>query len=126
MADFLQVPKSSVIYYDIPGVEDVFLYTEGGLHPIQIGDSFQDGLFKILRKLGFGGYSTVCLAMDNSQNQLVALKVLRSDISFAGVEAGLVGILAAHQGRHLLALPEQTFRIESPNSTYDAVVLPVA
>lgn len=42
------------------------------------------------------------------------------------MEAGLVGILAGHQDRHLLALPEQTFRIEGPNGTHDAVVLPVA
>jgi hypothetical protein len=89
MAGYIQAPKSSVIYYNIPGVEDVFLYTEGGLHPIQIGDSFQDGRFRILNKLGFGGYSTVWLATDNSRNRLIVLKVLRSDISLRVWRQGL-------------------------------------
>ncbi|KAH8648317.1 kinase-like domain-containing protein [Tricladium varicosporioides] len=126
MAKYSKAPKSSVIYYDIPSVENVFLYTEGGLHPIQIGDSLQGGQFKIVNKLGYGAYSTVWLAMDSSQNRLVALKVLRGDVSLVGTEAKLAGILAAHQDRHLLALPEQSFKVEGPNGIHDVVVLPIA
>jgi hypothetical protein len=42
MANTSKTPKSSVIYYDIPSAEDVFLYTEGGVHPIRIGGSLKE------------------------------------------------------------------------------------
>ena len=126
MANTSKAPKSSVIYYDIPSDEDVFLYTEGGLHPIRIGDSLQGDQFKVLNKLGYGAYSTVWLVMDSSQNRLVALKVLRGDVSLVGIEVKLAGTLAAHQDCHLLALAEQPFQIQGPNGTHDIVVLPVA
>ena len=39
-------------------------YHPGGLHPIHIGDTFDGGRYKILRKLGYGSFSTVWLARD--------------------------------------------------------------
>lgn len=43
-------------------VECVQDYVPGGLHAIYLGDMV--GRYKILRKLGYGGYSTVWLARD--------------------------------------------------------------
>ena len=38
-------------------------YVAGGYHPVKLGDRFQDR-YLVLRKLGFGKYSTVWLAQD--------------------------------------------------------------
>lgn len=39
-------------------------YRPGGFHPVHLGDLFNDGQFKVIRKLGEGAYSTVWLAHD--------------------------------------------------------------
>ena len=38
-------------------------YTPGGYHPTNLGDTFNDR-YVVVRKLGWGGYSTVWLAED--------------------------------------------------------------
>ena len=40
--------------------EDPAVYARGGFHPVHLGDVLND--YKILRKLGYGRYSTVWLA----------------------------------------------------------------
>ena len=44
--------------------EDREEYVKGGYHPVQIGDSFSDGRYAVVRKLGWGRFSTVWLAND--------------------------------------------------------------
>ena len=39
-------------------------YHKGGYHPVHLGDHLSDGRYKILQKLGWGGYSTVWAARD--------------------------------------------------------------
>lgn len=40
------------------------LYRPGGFHPIHLGDMLKDGQYRIMRKLGYGSFSTVWLAVD--------------------------------------------------------------
>ena len=44
--------------------EDWEDYVKGGYHPVHIGDSFSDGRYTVVRKLGWGHFSTVWLAKD--------------------------------------------------------------
>ena len=39
-------------------------YKPGGYHPVHLGDEFKDGQYKVVRKLGWGTFSTVWLARD--------------------------------------------------------------
>ncbi|TFK45898.1 kinase-like protein [Heliocybe sulcata] len=58
--------------------EDWEDYCKGGYHPVHIGDTFSDGRYVVVRKLGWGHFSTVWLAKDNKMNRHVALKVVKS------------------------------------------------
>lgn len=57
------------------GTED---YRRGGYHAVRVGDSFKQGTYIVLSKLGWGHFSTVWLAWDTLHSQYVALKVQKS------------------------------------------------
>ncbi|KAJ1974855.1 serine/threonine protein kinase, CMGC, partial [Dimargaris verticillata] len=66
-------------YEDTSGSEeDISDYCKGGYHPIKLHDRFKDGRYVVVRKLGWGHFSTVWLAMDTHQDRHVALKVVKS------------------------------------------------
>lgn len=53
-------------------------HLSGGYHPVTLGDNFQSNRYIILRKLGWGHFSTVWLAKDKLNNSAVALKIVKS------------------------------------------------
>ncbi|KAI0355261.1 kinase-like protein [Trametes cingulata] len=67
--------SQSVMTEDEEDWED---YVKGGYHPVHIGDSFSDGRYVVVRKLGWGHFSTVWLAKDTKMNRHVALKIVKS------------------------------------------------
>ncbi|KAF9069592.1 hypothetical protein BDP27DRAFT_1420717 [Rhodocollybia butyracea] len=71
------------LYYspDLLSHEDLGHYMPGGFHPIMIGDEFSQGRYRIIHKLGYGGFSTTCLACNQHKSILVALKALRASAS---------------------------------------------
>lgn len=52
-------PRGSSDLYD---EEDWEGYVKGGYHPVRIGEKFSDGRYVVVRKLGWGYFSTVWLA----------------------------------------------------------------
>ncbi|XP_046440716.1 SRSF protein kinase 3-like isoform X6 [Daphnia pulex] len=57
--------------------EDPRDYTKGGYHPVKIGDLFHNR-YHVVRKLGWGHFSTVWLCWDLVAKRFVALKVVKS------------------------------------------------
>jgi serine/threonine protein kinase len=55
--------------------EDLENYEPGGFCPIHLGNVYDDR-YRIVTKLGFGGFSIVWLARDPIMNRLVALKIV--------------------------------------------------
>ncbi|KAI8337005.1 kinase-like domain-containing protein [Chlamydoabsidia padenii] len=60
---------------DEEGLDD---YKQGGYHRVVIGDTLQDGRYKIQLKLGWGHFSTVWLAYDSKLERHVAVKIVKS------------------------------------------------
>lgn len=48
--------------------------TTGGYHPVHIGDVYKNGQYKVIRKLGWGHFSTVWLVEDTQTGVTGALK----------------------------------------------------
>lgn len=44
--------------------EAIAKYRPGGYHPVRLGDYFKDGQYKVINKLGYGGFATVWFARD--------------------------------------------------------------
>ncbi|KAL0978811.1 hypothetical protein UPYG_G00176040 [Umbra pygmaea] len=57
--------------------EDPNDYCKGGYHHVKIGDLF-NGRYHVIRKLGWGHFSTVWLAWDIQEKRFVAMKVVKS------------------------------------------------
>lgn len=125
-------------------------YRPGGYHPVQLGDTFLNGRFHVIRKIGYGSFSTVWLAHDDlsvsllrgalktsarwltvsplSSNKLVAIKVVvaRLDQSTLDKEICLYHKLAkvaphSSLSQNFVGLKEQ-FQLEGPNGRHNCLV----
>ncbi|KAJ7376060.1 hypothetical protein OS493_037167 [Desmophyllum pertusum] len=55
----------------------LFSLSDRGYHPVRVGDLFNNR-YSIIRKLGWGHFSTVWLAWDVKERRFVALKIVKS------------------------------------------------
>lgn len=120
-------PTSSVEYRWIDGVEHLELYKPGGYHPVAINDLLHNR-YRIVDKLGFGGYSTIWLARDEIENRYVAVKIGISSTSLPQRERQ---ILKALNGPESISQQSRTapdtatvpiildsFDVRGPNGTH--------
>ncbi|KAL2438433.1 hypothetical protein ABEF95_010456 [Exophiala dermatitidis] len=119
---------SPAYYCDIES-ESLGRYCPGGYHPVNIDDTFHSGRYRVLQKLGWGGYSTVWLVYDSMLCRLAALKVVVSEISEISNEVRilqrLASIPAKHNGRrHLRKLTDHFFHV-GPNGRHQCLVFNV-
>ncbi|TEY63224.1 hypothetical protein BOTCAL_0157g00070 [Botryotinia calthae] len=65
-------------------------YGKGGFHPIHLEDTFKHGRYKVIHKLGHGGFATAWLARDSKRERYVALKVLAARLSSSSREVDML------------------------------------
>lgn len=70
---------SSISSCDERNEESLKDYRPGGYHPAFKGEPYKDARYILVRKLGWGHFSTVWLAKDMVNNTHVAMKIVRSD-----------------------------------------------
>ncbi len=111
-------------------VEDIERYAPGGFHPVHLGDAFAEERYRVVHKLGFGGFSTVWLARDEIEQSYVSLKILVADASNSCNELHIHDHLnensIVHSGSsHTIRLLDH-FTIEGPNGSHVALVYELA
>jgi len=120
--------------YNIEDIED---YQPGGYHPISIGDTFDQGRYRILHKLGFGGSSTVWLARDQweegDQSRIVTLKAMRADVPSSKVPSEIPELAISQKLRAFLPPSESVnfqivdhFFVQGPNGSHLFLIFPLA
>jgi len=112
-------------------LEEIIKYEPGGYHPVHLGDVVGDA-YRIIHKLGHGGFSTVWLArVLNAKDtaKYVALKIIRADSSGDDCPELLLDRLAGgigeKGGSKYLSIPLDRFQVVGPNGSHLCFVYPV-
>ncbi|ERF70296.1 hypothetical protein EPUS_06337 [Endocarpon pusillum Z07020] len=114
-------------YYSEVDAEPLERYYVGGYHPTHLGDTFRSGRYKILHKLGWGGYATVWLARDSKLKRNVAIKILVSESSPEDHELRMLKLLSDgpldHPGRKNTMQMLEHFDHVGPKGRHRCLVL---
>ncbi|KAI0130285.1 kinase-like domain-containing protein [Xylariales sp. AK1849] len=111
-------------------VEKIKDYGLGGHHPVILGDVL-DGRFKVVHKLGYGGFALVWLCWDlrDENERWKAVKIIRADQSFEnGKDVQILRMLEQRRstrgeiGDVHISWPKGTFWIEGPNGQHLCVI----
>lgn len=92
---------------------------------VAIGDHLHDR-YRIVHKLGFGGYSTVWLAKDEKADRYIAIKILIADGKFRGRnmlrQLNSQNLNNRHPGKDVIRPIFDEFAIEGPNGEHQYLV----
>jgi len=112
--------------------EDSEDYCKGGYHPVHVGEQYKEGKYTIVRKLGWGHFSTVWLSKDNSTSKHVALKVVRSAAHYTETALDEIKLLNKvvqankdHPGRPYVVSLLDSFTHKGPNGNHVCMVFEV-
>ncbi|KAK4962616.1 hypothetical protein LTR10_000243 [Elasticomyces elasticus] len=114
----------------LDNIEDIEQYTHEGLHPVHLNDTFANGRYRVVHKLGFDGFSTVWLVRDNVKRRYVSCKILTARNSNACneliVHEHVRKRCKHHPGYSHIAHVLDHFRIQGPNGSHTALVYELA
>ncbi|KAJ7225865.1 kinase-like domain-containing protein [Mycena pura] len=104
-------------------------YNTGGYLPVKLTDTFKNGRYSVLRKLGWGHFSTVWLVKDTHLNRHSALKVVKSAGRYAETARDEIKLLSrvasaspSHPGRQHLVSFLDSFAHQGLESSHICIV----
>lgn len=109
-------------------VEDIFSYGPGGLHPVVLGDTFNQR-YTVVHKLGSGGLATVWLVWDQVDHRYVSLKIMRADQLELSKEVQVHQYLARLDidlEENFICPLYDNFLHQGPNGSHICLVFPLA
>ena len=112
--------------------EDSEDYCKGGYHPVHVGETYNNGKYVVVRKLGWGHFSTVWLSRDTASGKHVALKVVRSAAHYTETAIDEIKLLNKvvqanpnHPGRRYVVSLLDSFEHKGPNGVHVCMVFEV-
>ncbi|PBK77121.1 kinase-like protein [Armillaria solidipes] len=104
-------------------------YNAGGYLPVKLSDSFKNNRYKVIRKLGWGHFSTVWLVKDAHLHRHSALKVVKSAGRYAETARDEIKLLSrvasfspAHPGRQHIVSFLDSFSHQGPEASHICIV----
>ncbi|XP_077566656.1 SRSF protein kinase 3-like isoform X1 [Stigmatopora nigra] len=125
------LPPAQLLGSDDEEQEDPSDYCKGGYYPVAIGDLF-NGRYHVVRKLGWGHFSTVWLCWDLQKKRFVALKVVKSAPHYTETAVDEIKLLRcvrdsdpSDPNREMIVQLIDDFKISGVNGVHVCMVLEV-
>ncbi|XP_007231984.3 SRSF protein kinase 1a isoform X2 [Astyanax mexicanus] len=126
-----QEPDEEILGSDDEEQEDPNDYCKGGYHHVKIGDLY-NGKYHVIRKLGWGHFSTVWLALDIQGKRFVAMKVVKSAEHYTETALDEIKLLRSVRNtdpddpnREMVVQLLDDFKISGVNGTHVCMVFEV-
>ncbi|KAI0269353.1 kinase-like domain-containing protein [Gloeopeniophorella convolvens] len=103
-------------------------YVQGGYHPVHLGDTFHNGRYTVIHKLGWGIRATVWLAKDardEKKPRFVALKFFVADAEDGQNELDILQKFNQSAQENPLGhflVPADNFKVDGPNGAHLVLV----
>ncbi|ESK98221.1 cmgc srpk protein kinase [Moniliophthora roreri MCA 2997] len=104
-------------------------YNAGGYLQVKVGDTFKNGRYRVIRKLGWGHFSTVWLVKDAHLSCHSALKVVKSAGRYAETARDEIKLLSkvasfspTHPGRQYIVSFLDSFSHQGPEAQHICIV----
>ncbi|XP_057213222.1 SRSF protein kinase 1a isoform X1 [Triplophysa rosa] len=127
----IKEPDEEILGSDDEEQEDPNDYCKGGYHHVKIGDLF-NGKYHVIRKLGWGHFSTVWLAWDIQGKRFVAMKVVKSAEHYTETALDEIKLLRSVRNtgpddpnREMVVQMLDDFKISGVNGTHVCMVFEV-
>lgn len=119
--------EADIVYcHELSGCEPLDSYEPGGLHPVKLNTVLQsaNANYRIVAKLGWGGFATVWLVERLHSTSWVALKICRADSS-PSHEVGMLRTLNVGPAAPYVPALLDEFTIDGSNGTHAVIVTDV-
>jgi len=106
--------------------EDSRDYSPGGYCPVQLGEVFNER-YRVIRKVGWGHFSTVWFCWDSTDQRFVALKIVKASENYTESAKDEIKILesfmkTAHPGKKRVIELIDSFQVKSVNGEHICMV----